>query len=169
MMKTADKKAIARGIIRNGSWLVPQAHSCSLADIEAIERLVLFPITLTRCELTGWELECPDIQQERSNSFWWGQEAGPAAVEEPTKWIRERQTTPKADTPRPVEPGQYGKVTLTQEWCDVNNDKQWRALVDYPGHELSESAFKSYTDASRWTESVLLSIWEANILTPEEE
>jgi hypothetical protein len=169
MMKTADKKAIARGIIRNGSWLVPQAHSCSLADIEAIERYVLFPLTITRCELAGWGLECPDIQQERSNSFWWGQEAGPVAVEEPTKWIRERQTAPKTDAPRPVEPGQYGKVTLTQGWNVLTEDKQWYVLIDYPGHALKESAFENYVDASRWTEDALLKMWTDNILNPEEE
>lgn len=87
MIKRENRKVIARGIIRNGSWLVPDASNITLADIEIIESMVMFPLTITRCELTGWGLECKDIQQERMNSFWWGQEAGPAAIENPIEWI----------------------------------------------------------------------------------
>jgi hypothetical protein len=65
-MKLLKQKVIARGIIRNGSWLVPEARTMTLADVELIEKLVMFPLTITRCELNGWALECKDIMQERS-------------------------------------------------------------------------------------------------------
>ena len=90
-MKESNRLVIARGIIRNGNWLVPDASNMTLLDIELIEKLVMFPLTITRCELIGWGLECKDIQQERSNSFWWGQEAGPVAIENPMEWIARRK------------------------------------------------------------------------------
>ena len=92
-MKKNNRTMIARGIIRNGSWLVPDASNMTLQDIELIEKLVMFPLTITRCELVGWGLECHEIQQERNNSFWWGQEAGPVAIEDPISWIKGRQTS----------------------------------------------------------------------------
>jgi hypothetical protein len=92
-MTREQRRAIARGIIRNGSWLVPDASICTLEDVTLIGRLVMFPVHIVNCEVGGWGLECRDIMQERSNAFWWGQEAGAAeVVDEPIKWIKERST-----------------------------------------------------------------------------
>ena len=90
-MKHNQIRAIARGIIRNGSWLIPDASICTLVDIESIESLVMFPLHLTRCEHAGWGLECHEIMEERHNSFWFGQEAGKETVDHPTKWIKDWQ------------------------------------------------------------------------------
>jgi hypothetical protein len=76
---------------------------------------------------------------------------------------------PNSLTPRPVEPGQYGKVMIKEGWNELISMKQWIADVNYPGHTRRYHAFDSYVEASRWTEDVLLSMWLSSIDNKEEE
>ena len=90
-MRNTEIHKIARALIRSGTVHLNEHEDLHLSDVLTIEKLVMYPIKLERCELIGWSLTAPVILEELHNYFWFGQEAGNAGpndgVENPTKWI----------------------------------------------------------------------------------
>jgi hypothetical protein len=72
---------------------------------------------------------------------------------------RDKGGTSTWQEPRPVEPGQYGRVVIKEGHNTLTDCKEWIASVDYPGHARRYSAHNNYVNASRWTETALLNMW----------
>ena len=86
-MNANQRRCAARYIIRSGSYVIPMPDICTLTDIEFIEVLVMYPVTLVRTD-SDWILECPQIMEELHNYFWFGQQASRNdSIENPTQYI----------------------------------------------------------------------------------